>query len=56
MKSFDFEGNLNKAREFQGIYHQMAQFVTNPTYEYLNNAKQIRAMLERATVNILYSL
>jgi hypothetical protein len=46
------KGILDKARNAQTIHQQMVQFINNPTYESLSNAKHIRDILERATVNI----
>jgi len=43
-------GNLDKARNAQAIHQQMVQFINNPTYESLPNARHIRDMLERASV------
>ncbi|UJR24936.1 hypothetical protein I4U23_006300 [Adineta vaga] len=47
---FTNEGNHEKARNAQAIHQQMIQFINNPTYESLPNAKHIRDMLERATI------
>ncbi|CAF3771978.1 unnamed protein product, partial [Adineta steineri] len=43
------EGNQNKARNLQLLYEQMVQFINNPTYESLPNAKNLRDSLERAS-------
>ncbi|CAF4602568.1 unnamed protein product [Rotaria socialis] len=43
------EGQPDKARNAQAIHQQMVQFINNPTYESLSNAKHIRDNLERAS-------
>ncbi|CAF2078968.1 unnamed protein product [Rotaria magnacalcarata] len=43
------EGQLDKSRNAQAIHQQMVQFINNPTYESLSNAKHIRDNLERAS-------
>jgi hypothetical protein len=47
---FFCKGNVDKARNAQAIHQQMVQFINNPTYESLPNARHIRDMLERASV------
>ena len=46
------KGNAEKTNQIQSIYQKVLQFVTNPTYENLSNAKNIRDMLERTFVGI----
>ncbi|CAF3064392.1 unnamed protein product [Rotaria sp. Silwood2] len=48
-QKFTNEGHPDKARNAQVIHQQMVQFINNPTYESLANAKHIRDNLERAT-------
>lgn len=44
---------MEKARHAQLIYQQVVQFITNPTYEGLPQAKHIRDMLEKVPVRFL---
>jgi hypothetical protein len=46
-----FPGNTEKLRQVQSIHQQIIQFITNPTYETLANAKHFRDMLDRIPVN-----
>jgi hypothetical protein len=48
-----FIGNNEKLRQVQSIHQQILQFINNPTYETLANAKHFRDMLERIPVNKL---
>lgn len=45
---------MDKARHIQAIHQQIVQFIQQPTYENLNQAKQIRDMLEKAAVRFLF--
>ena len=53
-QKFSNEGNNEKVRQVQSIYQQIGQFVNNPTYESLANARQYRDMLERISVRSLF--
>jgi hypothetical protein len=50
-QKFTNEGNNDKLRQVQSIHQQIVQFINNPTYETLTNAKHFRDMLERIPVN-----
>jgi hypothetical protein len=47
-------GNTEKLRQVQSIHQQILQFINNPTYETLANAKHFRDMLDRIPVNYLF--
>jgi len=47
------KGNTEKVRQVQSIHQQILQFINNPTYDSLANAKHFRDMLDRIPVNIL---
>ena len=46
--------NIDRVRHAQAIHQQMLQFINNPTYEGLANARHIREILERAFVRIFF--
>jgi hypothetical protein len=56
MSSLFILGNTEKLRQVQSIHQQILQFINNPTYETLANAKHFRDMLDRIPVNYLFYL
>ena len=49
-------GNTDKVRQVQLVQQQIIQFVNNPTYETLANAKHFRDMLDRLQVQTIILL
>ncbi|CAF1971604.1 unnamed protein product [Rotaria magnacalcarata] len=48
-QKFTNDGNTEKLRQVQLAYQQIMQFINNPTYETLPNAKRLRDVLEQIT-------
>ncbi|CAF4612181.1 unnamed protein product [Rotaria socialis] len=46
-QKFTNDGNTEKLRQVQLAYQQIMQFINNPTYETLPNAKRLRDVLEQ---------